>query len=54
MNSNDKAVRLDRRQAMLGLGAATALGASYPLFAQTGPIKVGGSDRKSTRLNSSH
>jgi branched-chain amino acid transport system substrate-binding protein len=43
MNSNDKAVRLDRRQAMLGLGAATALGASYPLFAQTGPIKVGGS-----------
>ena len=34
---------LDRRQAMIGMGAVTAFGAASPLFAQSGPIRIGSS-----------
>jgi branched-chain amino acid transport system substrate-binding protein len=32
---------IDRRQALLGAGAVAALGAAHPLWAQSGPIRIG-------------
>jgi branched-chain amino acid transport system substrate-binding protein len=43
MYTKRKPGTIDRRQALIGMGAATALGASAPLFAQSGPIRIGSS-----------
>ncbi|MEY2621652.1 MAG: hypothetical protein RIT26_1472 [Pseudomonadota bacterium] len=43
MSTHSQPGTIGRRQAMVGIGAATALGAAAPLWAQTGPIRIGGS-----------
>src|SRR5947209_16808935 len=47
--------RRDRREGRGRLGNAAQLGAARPRFSQAQPHRLGpGTDRKSTRLNSSH
>jgi branched-chain amino acid transport system substrate-binding protein len=43
MTSNTLPGKIGRREALVGIGAATALGAAHPLWAQSGPIRIGGS-----------
>lgn len=43
MTSNTLPGKIGRREALVGIGAATALGAAHPLWAQGGPIRIGGS-----------
>ena len=44
MDSNQTKQGIDRRQIIIGLGAATAMSASQPLMAQaSGPIRIGSS-----------
>ena len=43
MTSNTLPGKIGRREALVGIGAATALGAAQPLWAQSGPIRIGGS-----------
>jgi len=42
MTSNTLPGKIGRREALVGIGAATALGAAHPLWAQSGPIRIGG------------
>lgn len=43
MTSNTLPGKIGRREALVGIGAATALGAAHPIWAQSGPIRIGGS-----------
>jgi len=43
MTSNTLPGKIGRREALFGIGAATALGAAHPIWAQSGPIRIGGS-----------